>query len=200
MNSNKIYLSCAETAKLVRQSLKETFPNQKFYVRSQTYSGGASIRTRWTDGPTTKQVEAIIKRFAGSYFDGMSDYKGSIYHSIDGKEVSMGADYIFADRDYSDELVQLGIDWVFEELRGNFSRDDIPKPTVLDYRNGKLWNVQLSGLHIYGDQSVMHEINRWISAYSTVFAMESPTANSVRITGDDGYGQSGVVLSDTQAA
>lgn len=37
------YLSCAETAKLIRQALKEAFPDMKFGVRSKTYSGGASI-------------------------------------------------------------------------------------------------------------------------------------------------------------
>ena len=37
------YFTCAETAKLIRQSLKEAFPGVKFSVRSSTYSGGASI-------------------------------------------------------------------------------------------------------------------------------------------------------------
>ncbi|WP_180273430.1 LPD29 domain-containing protein [Pseudomonas amygdali] len=31
------YLTCAETAKLVRKSLKEAFPDAKFSVRGNTY-------------------------------------------------------------------------------------------------------------------------------------------------------------------
>lgn len=41
MESRK-YLSCAETAKLLRQALKESFPGVKFSVRSSVYSGGAN--------------------------------------------------------------------------------------------------------------------------------------------------------------
>ena len=37
------YLTCAETAKLVRKALKEAFPDVKFSVRSNVYSGGASL-------------------------------------------------------------------------------------------------------------------------------------------------------------
>ncbi|WP_338423309.1 LPD29 domain-containing protein, partial [Xylella fastidiosa] len=45
------YLTCAETAKLVRKALKESFPDIKFSVKSSNYSGGASIRVSWIDGP-----------------------------------------------------------------------------------------------------------------------------------------------------
>ena len=37
------YLSAAETAKIIRRALTDAFPNVKFYVRSDSYSGGASI-------------------------------------------------------------------------------------------------------------------------------------------------------------
>ncbi len=74
------YLSCAETAKLVRAALKQHFPDQKFSVRSSTYSMGASIRVGWTDGPQTADVDAVVKMFAGSGFDGMIDLKTSNSH------------------------------------------------------------------------------------------------------------------------
>lgn len=73
------YLSCAETAKLIRVALKKAFPGVKFSVRSHTYSGGASIRVGWTDGPTTKMVEAVTNAYAGGGFDGMIDLKYSKY-------------------------------------------------------------------------------------------------------------------------
>jgi hypothetical protein len=52
--SESQYLSCAETAKLVRKVLKTAFQGVKFSVRSDTYSGGASIDIRWTDGPNPR--------------------------------------------------------------------------------------------------------------------------------------------------
>lgn len=69
------YLTCAETAKLIRKQLSQKFPGVKFSVRSQTYSMGASIDVGWTLGPTKKQVEAVTEPFAGAGFDGMIDLK-----------------------------------------------------------------------------------------------------------------------------
>jgi hypothetical protein len=71
------YLSCAETAKLIRAALKKTFPKTKFSVRSSTYSGGASIDVSWTDGPCEKAVKGVAGQFSGSNFDGMIDMKNS---------------------------------------------------------------------------------------------------------------------------
>ena len=73
--SERKYISCAETAKFVRQALKENFPSQTFSVRSKTYAGGASIDVSWTDGVAESEVEKIVKQFEGAGFDGMVDYK-----------------------------------------------------------------------------------------------------------------------------
>jgi hypothetical protein len=71
------YLSCAETAKLVRNALKPAFPGVKFSVRSSTYAGGASIHIGWTDGPQEAEVDKVVQPYAGSSFDGMIDLKTS---------------------------------------------------------------------------------------------------------------------------
>jgi hypothetical protein len=73
-------LSVAETAKLVRAELKTTFPGVKFSVRSSSYSGGASIDVRWTDGPTGKDVDRVLKPYEGARFDGMTDLKYGADH------------------------------------------------------------------------------------------------------------------------
>ena len=99
--SNVQYLSCAQTAKLVRAALKEAFPGVKFSVKSSTYAGGASINVAYTDGPSASQVEGIAKAFQGSYFDGMTDYKGSNYNSLDGQQVRFGADFVFVNRKFT---------------------------------------------------------------------------------------------------
>lgn len=110
MAMSKRYLSCAETAKLVRQALKEAFPKTKFSVRSNNYSGGASIDVTWTDGPFTQAVESVAKRFEGATFDGMIDLKS--YHSSyigteQGlEEVRFGADFVFCRRIHSETLTK----------------------------------------------------------------------------------------------
>lgn len=127
------YLSCANTAKLIRAALKSAFPGVKFSVRSHTYSGGASINVSWTDGPTQKMVEAVAGPFAGAGFDGMTDYKYSVgawlmpdgsvqtraieaHFGCEGEvmeaqqdgalPVSMGADFVFCQREISREAME----------------------------------------------------------------------------------------------
>jgi Large polyvalent protein associated domain 29 len=102
------YLTCAETAKLLRAQLKRDFPGQKFSVRSDTYAGGASIRVRWTDGPKRADVDKVCQLYAGASFDGMIDLKS--YHTSwlrdeegEPQEVHFGADFVFTDRDVSPE-------------------------------------------------------------------------------------------------
>ena len=96
------HLTCAETAKLVRKALKECFPGQKFSVRSSNYSMGASIRVEWTDGPNAEQVNAVVKRFEGATFDGMTDYKGGKVSELNGESVHFGADFVRTKRNYSE--------------------------------------------------------------------------------------------------
>jgi len=141
--TDKTYLTCAETAKLVRKALKAEFPKCKFYVRSSTYSGGASIDIHWIDGPTTKQVDSTVNPYKGAGFDGMVDLKfyydtwlmpdgsakiakcngsGCTFESWetekphpDAKRVSMGADFIHTNRHHSRELVERVGQMVHEE-------------------------------------------------------------------------------------
>ena len=73
--TDSYYLSCAETAKLVRAALKTGFPGVKFSVRSDSYAGGASINVTWTDGPQAAAVKAVTDSYSGADFDGMIDLK-----------------------------------------------------------------------------------------------------------------------------
>ena len=74
------YLSCAETAKLVRTALKKNFPGVKFSVRSSVYSGGASIDVSWVLGPTTKEVDAVAGQYESADFDGSIDMETRYDH------------------------------------------------------------------------------------------------------------------------
>jgi hypothetical protein len=102
-----LFLSSTETAKLIRETLKEQFsaeyPDTKFSVRSSSYSGGASINVSYTDGPSDKEVKEVVGGYAGSTFNGMIDlkeYKSS--KAEDGTEVHYGSDYVFVRREISD--------------------------------------------------------------------------------------------------
>lgn len=67
------WLTTAEAAKLLRERLKRDFPGVKFSVRSESYSGGSSIRVRWSGGPDWRAVQAVADQYQFAGFDGMID-------------------------------------------------------------------------------------------------------------------------------
>jgi hypothetical protein len=124
------YLSCAETAKLVRAALKQAHPGVKFGVRSKTYSGGASIDVSYTDGPPASEVEKSVGIFAGADFDGMIDLKCYSSHWLEpdgsvtiakaqGTESSGGylPQVIGDPPSPNSRLVSFGADYVFVQRR-----------------------------------------------------------------------------------
>lgn len=101
------YITLTETAKMIRETLKVAFPRTKFSVRSKSYSGGCSITAHWTDGPTSKQMAAILNRFEGKGFDGMTDcsyYCGK--RTYKGQPIEFCGAYIFGSRTISDAVQQ----------------------------------------------------------------------------------------------
>ena len=116
--------SLAETAKLVRAALKDAFPGVKFSVRGKSYAGGASIDVRWTDGPTSAEVERVAKRYEGADFDGMVDLKSYITHTgPNGERVYYGADFVFCSR-------ELSYDFLLECAETIAERYGVPAPEV----------------------------------------------------------------------
>jgi len=126
--SNHGYISAPDTAILVRAALKRAFPNVKFRVRTSQYSMGASIHVGWTDGPTSKQVQAVTDQFVGGRFDGMIDLAYSVEHYLtdDGKAVlahspgtvgSRGVDPGYENPDFKGILptVHFGADHIFAD-------------------------------------------------------------------------------------
>jgi hypothetical protein len=57
----------------LKTELARTFPGTRFSVKSESYSGGDSIRIRWELGPTSREVEAISQKYCQGSFDGMTD-------------------------------------------------------------------------------------------------------------------------------
>ena len=182
------FLSCAETAKMIRAALKESFPKVRFGVRSHVYSGGASIRVTWTDGPNTAQVESIVQRFSGAVFDGMIDLKSYTRAMIDGHEVNFGADFIFCNRDYSDIAIQKAIDRLYRKFAGNFSGYDGPRMHVSDYRNGDVWRFYIPGISGRKDQEwFRREFNACLfKSTDCAIPKNSPTAARIIYLGVPG--------------
>ena len=185
----KNYLSCAETAVMIRSVLKESFPGVKFSVRSSVYSGGASITIKYNDGPNADAVKAAVGIFEGSYFDGMQDYKGQRYAAIDGQEMSFGADFVFVDRKISDEMYAAALDALYEKFAGNFASDPLPRVTVSDVKNGASLSREIPGMSngLYGG------FNRRLDEVVNEMAADFPVQQSATLArisslGDDGYG------------
>src|SRR5690348_891850 len=195
--TSREYIGVAETAKLVRASLKEAFPGVKFSVRSSSYAGGASIRASWIDGPTSAQVKTVTRVFEGGYFDGMIDYKGSRYALLDGKPVKFGADFLFEERSNSDASVLAAFDSIVDEnwIGASYpARDEI----VAKFRNGDLYSVPLyEGANRGGDSLQDALFRRMGETSSYPNAKPSPTVERVKSAGDDGYG-AGTVGSDPE--
>jgi hypothetical protein len=104
-----------ETAKFIRKHLKETYPTIKFSVKCASYSGGATLKIRWTDGPSLEQMEAVQERFrSGSrVHDPYSDYGGyttSYTHTIKGELVQYETCTVSGvpdlQRDYTQEFIE----------------------------------------------------------------------------------------------
>ena len=177
------YFSAAETAKLVRQSLKEAFAGVSFSVTSKTYSGGASVRVGWTDGPNDDQVKAVVGKFTGSYFDSSLDYQGSVFHMVDGQRATFAVDHLFTSRD-SDASVQRAIDRLARRFAGNLKQESIEKPTVAQWRDGSLHSVQLLSRLVHSVISGFLQKNT-----DRLRVGKSKTAGRVFVTHDDGYGR-----------
>ena len=186
------YLSCAETAKLVRAALKEAFPGVKFSVKSSTYAGGASINVAYTDGPSASQVEGITNAFQGSYFDGMTDYKGSNYNTLDGQSVRFGADFIFVNRKFTAPLLT----GVVVDVCNKYGFDN----EILIDGGGEYFGAYIKAVGPNADslargfapQDIDRIIRKAASEYSMDDAAESATLARVAFLGDDGYGYGAV--------
>lgn len=190
--SNVQYLSCAQTAKLVRAALKEAFPGVKFSVKSSTYAGGASINVSYTDGPSASQVEGIAKAFQGSYFDGMTDYKGSNYNSIDGQQVSFGADFVFVNRKFTAPTLT----GIVVDVCNKYGFDN----EILIDGGGEYFGAYIKAVGPNADSEARgfttYDIDRIIREAASKFSMddaaESATLARVAFLGDDGYGWNSV--------
>lgn len=126
-------------AKNIRIELKRAFPSVKFSVKSERYSGGDSINVGWIDGPSSAQVDLIVKKYQGGSFNGMED----IYEYADSRwnDAFGDAKYVFSQRSYSDKAKA-------SALRLVAAKYGLEPLSVENYNAGKARNVQcVAGWH-----------------------------------------------------
>ena len=68
-----INLTVPESSRLLKRTLTEAFPGTKFRIRLSRGTGYGNCYVDWTDGPLTREVEAITAGFSGKGFDAMTD-------------------------------------------------------------------------------------------------------------------------------
>lgn len=123
-------------ARNIRTELKRAFPKTKFSVRSESFSMGNAIDISWTDGPTTKQVEAITNKYESGTFDGMTDcynYEPSAWKNVFGE-----SKYVHASRSFSEKLFNK----VVLNLVDEYGIKDLPEWE--EYKNGHAYGSPMS--------------------------------------------------------
>ena len=168
---NKKYFSVTETAKLVRVSLEEAFPDIRFTVRPSKHADSTSIHLCWTDGPTADQVEALTSVFIGAFFDSMTDQKRYVKAlDKDGKEIQFGTDFIFYHREDSDFAVDAAIRKVCASHQLDQHRINLER-----FRLGELWSeFDANGRPVLG------LVGRELDQNSYCTPLPSSTARSYR--------------------
>lgn len=56
-------LNSAKKSKLIKKTLLAAYPDVKFSVTCEHYSGGFSFNIRWTNGPKANDIEEILEQF-----------------------------------------------------------------------------------------------------------------------------------------
>lgn len=87
----------AATASCIKAELQRRYPGVKFSVTSQGYSGGSSVRVRWTDGPARDEIAPFLTQYEMGTFDGMTD----CYNYDNVRSDIPQVRYVFADRSWS---------------------------------------------------------------------------------------------------
>jgi hypothetical protein len=98
----------AAAAKAIRQELKAAFPTVKFKVTSKGYSMGDHVDIDWTDGPTTRSVEAIVDKYQKGHFDGMID----LYEYSNSRDDIPQSKYVMTSREYSNDATRAIVAWL----------------------------------------------------------------------------------------
>lgn len=127
----------ARAAKAIKAELKEHFQSIKFSVKSDNFSMGDSVHVSWENGPTTNEVEAIIKKYQYGSFNSMED----MYENTNSREDLPQSKYVQTSREKSEEL---------ENILNEFTKDLEQQNKDLD-----LYHISNFGYQIFYKTSIL---------------------------------------------
>lgn len=118
------YINTKETAVLIRQALKASFPTTKFSVRKGTGTAATWIDISWTDGPTIPAVEKVANVYRGTAYNGLNGEYEPVEKSLIAFEngelpevVSFGVSGILTHRTMGEEGKQAALNVLIENNR-----------------------------------------------------------------------------------
>lgn len=109
----------AAASAAIKEELKKVFPDTKFSVKSEGYSGGNSVRISWNDGPTNEQVTEFTAKYQFGSFNGMED----IYEYTNSRSDIPQAKYVSESRGMSDEAKAI-LQPIADEMFEGFKKDN----------------------------------------------------------------------------
>lgn len=129
----------AAAAHAIRQDLRRAWPGVKFKVTSQGYSMGNSVSVRWTDGPTSSDVDRIIGRYQYGHFDGMQD----LYEYTNRRDDIPQAKYVSGSRSMSEEVSADLLKYIIERFFNPGEREGVTEntriPNGYEYVQTYMW-------------------------------------------------------------
>lgn len=102
-----------ETAKIVRNYLKEQFPDTKFSVRTERYSGANNIKIIWTDGIAKTKVQEVTRRFARNNEFAQEVLGDRAVDTWENEKVIWGADIVKWEREITEDFKDF-ISYIFD--------------------------------------------------------------------------------------
>jgi hypothetical protein len=127
----------AAAAKAIRGELKAAYPTVKFKVTSSSFSMGDDVKIRWTDGPTTKEIEAIVGKYEYGTFNGMID----LYEYTNTRDDIPQSKFVMTERHYSNDARRALIAWMNRTFGYELQIVERPGynggPSYLDVTNDK---------------------------------------------------------------
>jgi len=116
-------------ARDIKQVLKKKYPSIKFRVKSDNFANGNSVDISWNLGPTSDDIDKLIKGYQYGHFDGMID----MYEHSNVRDDMHQAKFVHCNREYKteEEIANSKLKW----------RDPLYKD---------LWKLERTLYHIIG--------------------------------------------------
>jgi hypothetical protein len=96
-------------SQVVRQTMKQLFPTVKFGIKTDSFSGGDSVRVNITsdvDVEQLREINRVMDTFEYGRFDAMTDYydhkdSSGVTAEFDGKNIEFSTKYMFVQLNHS---------------------------------------------------------------------------------------------------